>query len=205
MTESSLLSTIKGCKFSCPFNSCSNRGKSFQLCPVCSKLHGPPNAISDGYLGDIPNVGLLISYFREREVKNSVSVRSGLNSLRQRVKNSLLDVQRCLGLGWIGVCEVLHYSELDMDYLVDLWQDLNSFLLRLAQFLPQIGKYHHVLGESSVLPPFLFIILRVPEQSSASMYNDALDDLACSASTMKGLLDVSSSVQSELECRSVRG
>jgi hypothetical protein len=46
------------------------------------------------------------------------------------------------------------------------------------------------MGETLVPRPYFFLLLGVPEQLSASMYNDALDDLAGFGGVMGCVLDV---------------
>jgi hypothetical protein len=46
------------------------------------------------------------------------------------------------------------------------------------------------MGEGLISPSSLFFILRVPQQTSTFMHNNALDDLACSGGPVGCLLDV---------------
>lgn len=66
----------------------------------------------------------------------------GSKALRKEAQNSSSEVQRYLGLGWIGVYEVLNKYDYDFDVnsLIDLWEDFQLFLLQLRCLFLELEK-----------------------------------------------------------------
>ena len=79
-------------------------------------------------------------------IKAKREASQGIMRWRQEIKNSLSKIQRSFSLGWIGVWETLYEKDphtkihVNMAYLMDLWQDLSSFLLGLRQSILNLEK-----------------------------------------------------------------
>lgn len=82
----------------------------------------------------------LIDNFARCVANARLSAGLELNALRQKISNSLSDVNTYLSYGWNGLFDELDHLDLDIDFLKEIWQDFHSFLLQTRDGLLKLHK-----------------------------------------------------------------